>query len=419
MSARPQINLTPPEDLPSTLAAEGDPMPGVCARRLLTVVALLVVFGLTMLYSTSYNVVGTKHFKFQLIWVVLGTCAAFGVYFVGYRRIAAGRWFWVGIVAVMLVAARLFFPPINGAYRWIKVPIPGFPFSIQPSEFAKLAVALFAARYCSDNLRTFSDLRRWRGGIVELGAVVGPMLGLILLGHDLGTTLLVALTAWAILTAAGLRWWYQVIPLAGLSLGSVYIFFCDSMRLGRVLSFLDPERYAQDIGYQLWNSLLALGSGSWFGIGFMESRIKQLYLPESHTDFILAIVGEELGLTAMLLVVLAYAFWAWNALKISLSANFRLGMLLGFGLTVMVSCQALINMAVISGSIPTKGMPAPFISYGGSNMIVSMMTVGLLISIAEETVNPGYSDRYTAWIRGVAARFRRHGERPRTTKQQE
>ncbi|MBQ4106810.1 MAG: FtsW/RodA/SpoVE family cell cycle protein, partial [Lentisphaeria bacterium] len=299
MSAHPQMNLTPPDDLPAALASEDDLMPSVCARRLLMIVALLVVFGLTMLYSTSYNVVGTKHFKFQIIWAAMGTCAAFAVYFVGYRRLAAGRWFWIGLVAVMLLAARLFFPPINGAYRWIKVPIPGFPFSIQPSEFAKIAVALFAARYCADNLRTFNELLRWRGGILEFGAVVAPILGLILLGHDLGTTLLVALTAWAILTAAGLRWWYQVIPVIILTLGSIYIFFFDSMRLGRVLSFLDPERYSQDIGYQLWNSLLALGSGNWFGIGFMESRMKHLYLPESHTDFILAIVGEELGLIAM------------------------------------------------------------------------------------------------------------------------
>ena len=158
----------------------------------------------------------------------------------------------------------------------------------------------------------------------------------------------------------------------------------------------------------MWNSLLALGSGNWFGIGFMESRMKHLYLPESHTDFILAIVGEELGLIAMLLVIAAYGVWTWNALKISLSANYRLGMLLGFGLTMLISCQAAINLAVISGSIPTKGMPAPFISYGGSNMIVAMITVGLLISIAEETVNPGYSDRYTAWLVRLAARFRPH-----------
>ena len=156
----------------------------------------------------------------------------------------------------------------------------------------------------------------------------------------------------------------------------------------------------------LWLSPLA---AAW--VLLEPSRRADEMLHDARVRVASLIASDPLFWFLLLAVVLAYACWAWNALKISLSANFRLGMLLGFGLTMMISCQALINMAVISGSIPTKGMPAPFISYGGSNMIVSMITVGLLISIAEETVNPGYSDRYTAWLRGFAARFRRHENR--------
>ena len=179
-----------------------------------------------------------------------------------------------------------------------------------------------------------------------------------------------------------------------------YIVWFDPVRLARITSFLRPEDVQREEGYQLWNSLLALGSGGWFGIGFMESRLKARYLPEAHTDFILAIVGEELGLVAMAGVVLLYLAFTWFGLRIATRATSRLGMLLGFGLTLGISLQAWINLLVVTGTAPTKGMPAPFISYGGSNMMASLIAVGLLVSIAADAAYPCYNERYWELLRG-------------------
>ncbi len=358
---------------------------------LLIVVVTLVTFGLTMLYSTSYNVAGAKYFQNQLMWVVLGSVGGAAAFMIGYRRIAAWSGVWVSAVVVLLLIADTCFPAINGAHRWIRIHVPGMVLSIQPSEFAKLALALFVARYCTDNLRTFSELR-WKAGILPLASVLALVLGCVLLGGDLGTTSLIAGMAFVMMAAGGLYMRYILVPMALVAAAAVFIYFFDPMRLARITSFLEPELYAKTKGYQLYNSLLALGSGNWFGVGFMESRLKAKYLPEAHTDFILAIVGEELGLVVMLLLIAVYGCFTWYGMKISLNANSRLGMLLGYGLTMVIACQALINIAVVTGSFPTKGMPAPFISYGGSNMMVCLTAVGLLVSVATDTAKPGYCD---------------------------
>ncbi|MGE4564826.1 MAG: FtsW/RodA/SpoVE family cell cycle protein [Victivallaceae bacterium] len=366
----------------------------IYARRLLMVVALLCCFGLTMLYSTSYNAAGAEYFRKQLMWIVAGGAGAFAVFVIGYRRIASWSTVWL-VLSIVLLLLALKFKAINGANRWIRIG----GFSIQPSEFAKIAMAIYTARYVSDNLRTFGDLMRKRGGLIEFGLVAGLLLGCIILGRDLGTTTLVATMVFVTLLAGGLRLRYLIIPVALASLVATYIWFFDKMRMGRVTSFMEPETYAKTTGYQLYNSLLALGSGNWFGIGFMESRLKARYLPEAHTDFILSIVGEELGLVVLALLVVCYGIFTWYALKISVSANSRLGMLLGFALTAGISLQAVINIAVISGAAPTKGMPAPFISYGGSNLMAGLLAIGLLLSIAAETAHPGYNEEYLSAIR--------------------
>jgi cell division protein FtsW len=170
-----------------------------------------------------------------------------------------------------------------------------------------------------------------------------------------------------------------------------YLYRHDPERWSRLTSFLTPELLQKTDAYQLWNSLLALGSGGWFGIGFMESRLKAKYLPEAHTDFILSIVGEELGLLAMLLVIAAYMLFMFFALKISLNAKRRQAMLLGVGVTMLIVLQAFVNIGVISGALPTKGMPAPLISYGGSNLLMCWIGIGLLAGIALENIYPDYS----------------------------
>ena len=391
-----------PEETAAAQEETGQAAVIAAARGLLVVVSLLTVFGLTMLYSASYGTAGLKYFRNQLIWVAFGAAGGVAGFLAGYRRIASKAMLWLGISFVLLLTAAFCFPAINGANRWIRFRIPGMELSLQPSEFAKIAVALFVAKYCSENFRTFNNLRG-RNGMLPLAACAGTVILGILLGRDLGTTILVTCAALGIMVAAGLYLRYLVVPAAFGGLIGVYIYFHDPARVARVVSFSQPELMQQGKGYQLWNSLLALGSGGWRGIGFMESRLKARYLPEAHTDFILAIVGEELGMLAMVGVILLYTAFTWFALRIAIRSNSRLGMLLGFGLTLGISLQALINIGVVTGSIPTKGMPAPFISYGGSNMMASLIAVGLLLSIAAETACPGYSEQYWNTIRSHLA----------------
>ncbi len=368
------------------------------ARWLLGVVALLTVFGLTMLYSASYGTAGLKFFRSQIVWVIIGIAGGGAAFVIGYRKIASGALVWMGISFLLLLIAAFCFPAINGANRWIRFRLPGLELSLQPSEFAKIAVAIFVAKYCSENFRCFNELKN-RRGILPFAAVSGMVILGVLIGRDFGTTVLITLMAVATAMAAGL-WWRYILPPAGLfGAMAAYIVLFDPTRLLRITSFLRPEDVQQEEGYQLWNSLLALGSGSWFGIGFMESRLKARYLPEAHTDFILAIVGEELGLMAMAAVVLLYVAFTWFGLRIAVRSTSRLGMLLGFALTLGISLQAWINLLVVTGSAPTKGMPAPFISYGGSNLMASLIAVGLLVSIAADAAYPRYNERYWEFIR--------------------
>ena len=362
---------------------------------LLAVVTLAVVFGLTMLYSASYGTDGSKYFRNQLAWAVLGVMGGVAVFVIGFRKLASWSLPLMGAIFLLLIVA-FFSPAVKGANRWIT--IPGVGMRIQPSEFAKIAVALFVAKYCSENIRTFNHLRGRRGVLPLLG-ITGAVICGILAGRDFGTTALVMTVAVAIAILAGLHWFYLAAPGALVTVAGLYVYFFDPVRLGRVTTFLRPEETCQGKGYQLWTSLLAFGSGGWTGVGFMESRLKQDYLPEQHTDFILSIVGEELGLIGMLCVLALYSLFTWYGLKISMNSRSRLGMLLGCGLTLGITLQAAINIAVVTGSVPTKGMPAAFISYGGSNLMASLAAVGILVSIAFDNVYPNYSVHYWNTIR--------------------
>ena len=381
---------TPPPPQPSTSPDDASREAWLAVRALLIITTLLIAIGLTMLYSTSYGIAGLKYFSNQLIWLALGTAGGFVLFFLGYKRAASQSLWWMAGVFILLIIASTCFAPIKGAARWIRFG----SFSIQPSEFAKVVVALFVAKYCSDHARTFSLLTHKRG-LLPLGGAVAAVLLAIISGHDLGTTVLVASTAFATMLVGGLFWRYLIVPLLLAGLVGTYIVLFDSMRLGRVTSFMNPEAVQAGKGYQLWHSLLALGSGDWFGVGFMTSRLKAKYIPEAHTDFILAIVGEELGFLAMAFIIILYTLFGYFGLKIACRATSRLGMLLGFALTFFITIQAAINLAVVSGSAPTKGMPAPFISYGGSNIIACLAALGLLVSVAFDTIDPGYAERFT------------------------
>ena len=384
-------------------AEEKLPDSAVSALGLIVITILLLSFGLTMLYSASFTTSGISFFKKQLIWIMAGITCGTTVFVMGYQRICRARGLLLLLCWGMLVAA-LFFDPVNGARRWIKLTLPVLgDMSIQPSELTKIAVCLFVAGYCTYFSRFFSRLRHVNG-LIPLCFYIVVTCGLIWAGKDMGTCLLVLATAGTIMVAGGLYLRYAILGGAAAIAYFAWQIITNPERLSRVMAIFDPTRDQQGESYQLIRSLMALGSGGWLGLGFGKSRLKTRYLPEQHTDFILAVVGEELGLVAIWLVLLLYLLWGFFAVRIAIGARSKLGMLLAFGLAMAVQLQATINLAVISGSAPTKGMPAPFISYGGSNVMSSIIAVFLLLSVAMETLRPGYSD---AFLESVRSKFRR------------
>ena len=377
------------ESEPEILQQEA-PLGEAAALCVLTV--LLVLFGLVMLYSASFGIAKSTHglagsslFVKQLQWAAVGLGAFSAVLLLGYRRLCAWSPVLMAGVALLLCLA-LCFPAIKGARRWITVPGIG---NIQPSEFAKVVLSLFLAKFCSDRI-TMLEKTPWRFFLVS-GMFAGGIMLLVFVGKDLGTTVLLCLIFFAVLYCAGIRLicilpWVAVLPPAGFFL----IKYFSPFRWARLTSFTNPESVAEKTGYQLWLSILALGSGNWMGRGFMESRFKHRYLPEAHTDFILSIVGEELGFVSLCCVVLVYLGYVFLAVRISMKARTRQGTLLAFAVATWIAIQSAINIGVISAAFPTKGMPAPFISYGGSSLVSCLAATGLLVSVALDSAYPEY-----------------------------
>ena len=367
------------------------------AAALCIITGLMVLFGLVMLYSTSfgiaksaYGLAGSSLFVKQLQWTAVGLAGMCAVVFFGYRRLCSWSTLLMIGVALMLCLA-LCFPAVKGARRWIQIPGVG---NIQPSEFAKIIISLFLAKFCSEKVKLIE--KQPLKSLFISGVITGSVILLVLVGRDLGTSTLLAVIFFSVLYAAGLRL-ICILPLV--VAGPIVIFFCikyfSPFRWARLLSFTDPEAYAEKIGYQLWHSILALGSGNWTGRGFTESRFKFRYLPEAHTDFILSIVGEELGFISLCCVVLVYIVYIFLVIRISVKARTRQGTLVAYAVGTFIAVQAIINIGVISGAFPTKGMPAPFISYGGSSLVTCLAATGLVVSVALDAAYPEYQK--TLW----------------------
>jgi len=263
---------------------------------------------------------------------------------------------------------------INGSWRWLNL---GFA-SFQPSELGKVATLVFLAWwYHRHENETKSFLR---GFAMPLGAV-GVIVGLISLEVDLGASSLIGLTTLCVMFVAGASLlWLVPMMLCGLG-GLVYVVRHDPERFARVLAFVDPQKYRLDEGLQQWQAMVAFGAGGVSGVGLGNGRLKMLYLPYAHTDFIFPMVGEELGLRFTLLVVFCFLLILFSGVLISMNAKDRFGMVLGFGITIAIALQAAINIGVTTSMLPNKGMPLPFMSYGGSNLAVTMLLVGILLNI--------------------------------------
>lgn len=346
----------------------------------------LIVLGLVMLSSTSAYAPeshGSATFllKRQVVWLCVGLVGCAVAASVDYHVWQKTWWIWFGLAVVLL--ALCFVPPfghrINGSSRWIRLGT----FSFQPSEFAKLAAIVTLAWWYA---REEKNAGRFLQGFIVPLAAAGVLMGLIAPEVDIGSTALIGATTLVMMYLAGARLRY-LLPMvcAGLA-GLALVIHKMPERTGRFLAFLYPEKYPAD-AYQTMQGLIALGSGGVEGLGLGNSRQKLAYLPFAHTDFIFPVIGEELGLRCTLLIVFVYLVIILCGAVIALRARDRFGLLLGFGIMIMIALQAAVNIGVTTSLLPNKGLPLPFISYGGTNLVFCLLGIGILINIFRQGVN--------------------------------
>jgi cell division protein FtsW len=350
---------------------------------------LLVGLGLVMVFSASGVLATDKYhdpayfLKKQFIYAVLGVSLMLFVRRVPYH--AYNRLVYI-ILCVSIVLLILVLIPgigvrIRSASRWIRFG----PLVIQPSEFAKLAIIIFLAYSMA---RKQEKIRYFSIGFLPHLVVAGIFIVLIEKEPDFGTALALAGITFLMLFVGGTRLTHIFLVVLAASPLVVYVILKNKMRLERVTTFIDPWKYAQESGYQLVHSLYAIGSGGFWGLGIGKSREKLFYLPDSHTDFIFSILAEELGFLGIIVVLSLFAVLVIRGLIISLRAQDTFGSYLAMGLTTLIGLQAAINLAVVSGLMPTKGLSLPFLSYGGSSMLVNMIAVGILLNISSNPPAP-------------------------------
>lgn len=345
-------------------------------------ILVLLTIGIIMVFSSSFVMAQTNHgdgfyyLKRQLLWALLGIFGMIALMRIDYRLYKkwAKPFFLVAILLLIIVLIPGVGIKLSGARRWLGLVD---PFRFQPSEVAKLALVLFLARYLSqDGSKQFT-----KGFAVPL-LYIGLVCGLMLLQPDLGTAVTIALTSCLMLMASGARKTY----LAGLAvLGTALLGVAIAVapyRLARLTAFLDPWADPLGDGFQIIQSLYAMGSGRLFGMGLGMGRQKFLYLPEVHTDFIYAVIGEELGFIGAVFVLLLFFVFMWRGLKIALKAPDTFATLTAVGITINVVLQALIHIGVATGSLPVKGITLPFISYGGSSLTLTLLMIGILLNIS-------------------------------------
>jgi len=355
---------------------------------------MLCLLGAVMIFSASAVTAQQQfghsyHFVLrQVIWLVVGLLGMFGMMKLDYHKLREPAVVYTVLCLVVIMLVGTFFlDKSHATHRWIKVG----PAQIQPSELAKLAVILYLAWFLDLRRRGATGLEFRKDDLMHtiLPAVV-PILvcvALVVLQPDLGTSVDIVLIMTAILFVAGLSWkWIAVGGAAALPMLFLLITHV-SYRQARLTAFLHPESDPQGAGFQLLQSLIAVGSGGFTGVGLMESKQKLFYLPEAHTDFIYAVICEELGFIGAAIVISFIAVYAWRGLRASFNAPDGFGRMLALGATAMVLFQSLINFAVVLGMMPTKGIPLPFVSYGGSSLLVMLLATGVLLNVAQQGSN--------------------------------
>jgi cell division protein FtsW len=365
------------------------PVPAQAARRLappdsvlFAAVAALVAIGLIMIYSASSATAYASYhdtayyLKRQLVWLVVALVCAYFAYRIDYRKLRSAAPVGLGLAFVALIAVLV--PQVGqssgGSRRWLGTQA----LSFEPSEFAKLALVIFLAAKLSTMGERLRSLVR---GVVPCLFVTCALAVPILLEPDMGTASLLVFTAFGMLFCAGARFEHlamcslSMLPVVLLAIGS------SAYKRARIFAFLDPWKDPQNTGFHIIQSLLALGSGGLLGLGLGASRQKFFYLPEQYTDFIFAILGEELGLLGALGVIALFLVFAFRAVRIALAAPDRFGMLLALGCTLLIVIQAFVNIGVVTSSWPVTGVPLPFVSFGGTSLVISLVAVGLIINV--------------------------------------
>jgi len=353
-------------------------------RWLFTVTMLLVFVGLVMVFSAS-AVMARERFGSpyafllkQLIWASAGLLAMVVAMRVDYRRYKhpALVFSLLGLTTLLLISV-FFLDRSHNTHRWFRVGA----FSFQPSELAKPVLILFLAYFLEGRSKTMDD---WRNTLAPAAAPVVVLLGLIVLQPDLGTAIACAGIAACILYVAGMRLRYFGYAFGASLVPLYFLIFHVNWRRDRILAFLNPYADRQKTGFHIVQSLIAVGTGGVTGTGLMEGKQKLFYLPEPHTDFIFAVTAEELGLLGAMFVVTLFAIFLWRGMRASWRTDDVFGRYLAVGITSMVVLQAFINISVVLGMMPTKGIPLPLVSYGGSSLFVTLACVGVLLNITKQ-----------------------------------
>jgi len=346
----------------------------------------LLVVGLVMIYSASAMIAAQKagsdnpyYFLIrQSIWLLAGGAVMLGLMHVDTRHF---REPWViygalGAICAALVLV-LFQAPVNGTHRWFVLPF----FQVQPSEFAKPVIVLFMASYLAQREDRINDLS---GALLPLSSILAIVAGLILLQPDFGTAATIVAVCSAMVFVAGISWRRIFIGMSVIVPAAFALILSADYRRDRLLTFLNPELDPLGKGFQALQSLIAIGTGGVTGLGLGNGRQKLFFLPEPHTDFIFSIIGEELGLVGAVMVLTAFTLLVWRGINVARAANDRFVFYAALGCTLLIGMQALLNISVTLCLLPTKGLPLPLISYGGSSLIASLATIGILLNLSQQ-----------------------------------
>jgi cell division protein FtsW len=366
-------------------------------RWLFGVTLALCLLGAVMVFSasavTAEHQYGRSYIFLlrQSAWLLLGLFGMFALMRTDYRKLREPAVVYTAVCVVLLMLIGTFFlDKSHATHRWIKFG----PLGIQPSELAKLAIILYLAWFLDLKRRHAAGMEFCKKDFLQtILPAAGPILvfiALIVLQPDLGTSVDIAVIATAVLFVAGLSWkWIAVCGAAALPM--LYLLITHvGYRQARLIAFLNPESDRLGSGFQLLQSLIAVGSGGFSGVGLMEGKQKLFYLPEAHTDFIYAVICEELGFIGAILVITLFGIYGWRGLRAAFAAQDGFGRLLALGITAMVMSQTLINFAVVLGMVPTKGIPLPFVSYGGSSLLVMLLATGVLLNISQQSGEPAW-----------------------------